>query len=76
MLTTAIGSILTAIIKNVPENVVRVSLDKFLDSLEEKIDKSENKWDDLLLPLFKALRSQLGITEEEGSKYADKPEGT
>lgn len=71
MLTTAIGSIITALLKNLPEDIVKEGLDKFLDFIETKIDKSDNKWDDLLLPLFKALRSQLGITEEEGSKYAD-----
>jgi hypothetical protein len=71
MLTTAIGSILTAIIKNIPEDIVKEGIDKMLDTIESKIDKSENQWDDLLLPLCKALRSQLGITEEQGSKYED-----
>jgi hypothetical protein len=74
MLTTAIGSVITAIIKHLPPDIVKEGIDKMLDKFEEKIDKTENKWDDLLLPLFKALRAQLGITEEEGSKYADTQE--
>lgn len=72
MLTTAIGSVLTALIKNLPPDIVKEGLDKLLDFFESKIEKSDNKWDDLLLPLMTALRSQLGTTEEDGSKYADK----
>lgn len=72
MLTTAIGSMLTALIKNLPQDLVKEALDKLLDFIERKIQASENKIDDAIaLPLITALRAQLGITEEEGSKYAD-----
>lgn len=72
MLTTLIGSLITALIKLIPEDIVRSSLDKFLDVVEDKIAASPSKVDDMALPLIAVLRKQIGIEETAGSKYEDK----
>lgn len=67
-----ITSILESLIRALPVDIVKSSLDALLDKVESLIEKTDNKWDDrIVLPLIKALRAQLGITEETGSKYAD-----
>ncbi len=74
MLTTAIGSILTALIKNIPPEAVKEGIDGLLDKVEEVIAKTETKFDDITAGLLiQALRKQLDIEETEGSKYADTP---
>lgn len=68
-----ITSILESLIRALPGDIVKTSLDALLDNVENLVGKTENKWDDrIVLPLIKALRAQLGITEEPGSKYEDK----
>ncbi len=67
-----IASILAAILHSLPQDIVKEGLDYLLDKLEDLCAKSSNKWDDtVIIPLIAALRAQLGITEEPGSKYAD-----
>lgn len=61
MLTTVIGSLITALIKVIPENLVRSALGAFLDHVEEKIIASPNKIDDCALPIIQCLRLQLLI---------------
>ena len=71
MLTTLIGNLITALIKVVPEDIVRSSLDRWLDVVEEKIAATPNKYDDMALPLIALIRKQIGIEETPGSGYED-----
>lgn len=74
MLTTAIGGIITAILKSLPEDIVKKSLDAFIDKIENSIEgDGKTDWKDhIIIPLLSVLRKQIGITEEAGSAYEDK----
>ena len=69
-----IAALLESLIRILPKDIVKRSIDNLLDFVEDAIKKSENKWDDAVLPLIAALRAQIGVTEEAGSPYADKPD--
>lgn len=66
-----IAALLESLIRLLPKDILKRSIDGLLDFLENEISKSSNKWDDALLPLIAALRTQIGVTEETGSPYAD-----
>lgn len=67
-----ISAILGGIIRSLPADIVKEGIDVLLDRIEKAVATSENKIDDAVLnPLCEALRAQLSITEEKGSKYAD-----
>lgn len=69
-----ISSFVESVIRLLPGEMLKEGLDKFIDSIENKIVNSTNKVDDaLILPILRGLRGQLGISEEVGSKYEDKP---
>lgn len=68
-----ISALLESLIRILPKDIVKKSIDNLLDFVEDAISKSANKWDDAILPLIAALRVQIGVTEEAGSPYADKP---
>ena len=69
-----VGAIIGAIVRALPEDLVKQSVGKMLEHLKEAIVKSENKWDDSLLPLIDALEKQIGyvppapVTPTEGNK--------
>lgn len=71
-----IASLLESLIRILPKDIVKKSIDNLLDFVENAIKKSDNKWDDAVLPLIAALRVQIGVTEETGSPYEDKPTAT
>ncbi len=71
-----IAALLESLIRLLPKDIVKKSIDNLLDFIEDAITKSANKWDDAVLPLIAALRAQIGVTEEAGSPYADKPDVT
>ncbi len=65
MLTTAVSAVLTALIKNLPEDLIKDSLSKFIGYIREKVEESSNKLDDaIVLPLLDVLERQLGIDKE------------
>lgn len=67
-----IASLLESLIRILPKDLVKKSIDNLLDFIEDAIAKSSNKWDDsIVLPLLSELRKQIGVTEEAGSPYAD-----
>lgn len=66
-----ISALLESLIRILPKDIVKKSIDNLLDFVEDAIAKSANKWDDAILPLIAALRAQIGVTEEVGSPYAD-----
>lgn len=68
-----ISALLESLIRILPKDIVKKSIDNLLDFIENAITKSANKWDDAILPLIAALRAQIGVTEEAGSPYADVP---
>lgn len=72
--TGLISAILEGVIRTLPTDAVKGGLDKFLDFVENAVDKSDNKFDDAIVtPLLKALRAQLGVEETAGSQFEDKP---
>lgn len=68
-----IAALLESLIRLLPKDILKKSIDNLLDFVENSITKSANKWDDAVLPLIAALRAQIGVTEEVGSPYADAP---
>ncbi len=66
-----ISALLESLIRILPKDIVKKSIDCLLDFIEDAISKSSNKWDDAILPLIAALRVQIGVTEEAGSVFAD-----
>lgn len=69
-----IATLLEALVRTLPVDIVKKGLDALLDMIEDAISKSNTKWDDaVVLPLIAALRAQLGVTENEGSQFEDKP---
>ena len=59
MKSSLIGTLLTALIKLLPDDIVVTWLREAARKLEEKIVASENKVDDVILPLLRALISAL-----------------
>lgn len=69
-----ISALLESLIRLLPKDILKKSIDNLLDYIEDLVTKSNNKWDDAaVLPLIAALRVQIGVTEEVGSPYEDKP---
>lgn len=69
-----ISSLLESLIRILPSDIIKKGIDGLLDFIENAVTKSPNKWDDAILPLLGMIRSQIGVTEEPGSPYADKPD--
>ncbi len=68
-----VSALLESLIRILPKDIVKRSIDAVLDIVENAVTKSTNQWDDAaVLPLCAALRAQIGVTEEVGSPYEDK----
>ena len=66
MLTTLIGSLITALLKVLPEDAIKEGLDAFLDKIENAVQKSGNKIDDtIVLPILNIIRKQLNIEDND-----------
>lgn len=55
-----VSAILGAVVRSLPDDLVKNGIGKFVDHIESEIAKSDNKWDDTLLPLLDALKKQIG----------------
>ncbi len=69
---TLIGTLLRELLKKVDAETVREIVDRVLDVIETKVEKSATKWDDVtVLPIIATLRSLAGI---EDKKYGSDKE--
>ena len=65
-------SVFTEILKKLPKNLVKKVIDGALDIVENQLEKDGvTAMESVVLSAIKWLREQLGITEEEGSPFAD-----
>jgi len=62
MSTTFIGSLIQALLKILPEDVIKKGIGALLSKVEEAVKNSENKIDDaIVLPIISVIKKQLGI---------------
>lgn len=62
MLTTLLGALVQALLKVLPEDVIKDGLKALIDKVREAVKKSENKIDDtMVLPILAVLEKQLGL---------------
>lgn len=67
LLTTAIGSLITALIKNLPEGWLVDLWAEWSASIRKKIVDSPNTIDDLVvLPILDAIDAQAGLNRDNG----------
>lgn len=55
-----VSSIIGAIVRALPADLLKTSVGKFVEHLKTEIINSQNKWDDSLIPLLDALEKQIG----------------
>jgi hypothetical protein len=58
-------TLVQAMVNSFGEEYVKYNLDKFLDTIEDRIAASETKVDDALLPLLKAVRNIFDIPDND-----------
>jgi hypothetical protein len=69
---TLIGTLLRELLKRVDAETVKEIVDRVLDVIETKVEKSATQWDDVtVLPIIATLRSLAGI---EDKKYGSDKE--
>lgn len=55
-----VAAIIGAILRQLPDDILKNSVGKFIEHIKDNILKSTNKWDDSLIPLLDALEKQIG----------------
>lgn len=69
---TLIGTLLRELLKKVDAETVKEIVDRVLDVIDAKVEKSATKWDDVtVLPIIATIRSLAGI---EDKKYGSDKE--
>lgn len=67
-----IGTLLRELLKKVDAETVKEIVDRVLDVIDAKVEKSATKWDDVtVLPIIATIRSLAGI---EDKKYGSDKE--
>lgn len=63
---TLIGTLLRELLKRVDAETVKEIVERALDVIETKVEKSATKWDDVtVLPIIATLRSLAGIEDKQ-----------
>lgn len=55
-----VAAIIGAILRQLPDDILKNSVGKFIEHIKDNILKSASKWDDSLIPLLDALEKQIG----------------
>lgn len=64
--TQVINLLMPTLMALLPDDIMKVALDKLLDSIEDAIAKSPTKVDDaLVLPILSALRVKLQVPDND-----------
>ena len=62
MLTTLLGALVQALLKVLPDDIIKESLGELTASIRKKVKESKNKVDDtIVLPILDVLEKQLGL---------------
>jgi len=63
---TLIGTLLRELLKKVDAETVKEIVDRVLDVIEAKVEKSATKWDDVtVLPIIATIRSLAAIDDKK-----------
>ena len=66
MLESMVAALFSVILKRFPKDVVKDLLDMLLDQVEDYIDATPNKYDDMILnPIIKTLRDYFDIPDTD-----------
>lgn len=64
--TQIINLLMPTLLALIPDDIMKVALDKLIDSVEDAIAKSPTKVDDaLVLPILSALRVKLQVPDND-----------
>ena len=64
--TQVINLLMPTLLALIPDDIMKVALDKLIDSIEDAIAKSPTKVDDaLVLPILSALRVKLQVPDND-----------
>ena len=64
--TAVVNVLLPTLMSLIPDDIMKVALDKLLDSIEDAIAKSSTPVDDaLVLPVIAALRAKFKIADND-----------
>lgn len=64
--TQIINLLMPSLLALIPDDIMKVALDKLIDSIEDAIAKSPTKVDDaMVLPILSALRVKLQVPDNE-----------
>jgi len=64
--TQIINLLMPTLLALIPDDIMKIALDKLLDSIEDAIAKSPTKVDDaLVLPILSALRVKLQVPDND-----------
>ena len=64
MLTTLIGSLITALLKVLPDDFIKHGVKSLIDAIRTKVKATPNTVDDaIVLPLLDILEKQLGLVD-------------
>ena len=64
--TQIINLLMPTLLALIPDDIMRIALDKLIDSIEDAIAQSETRIDDaLVLPILSALRVKLQVPDND-----------
>jgi len=64
--TQVINLLMPTLLALIPDDIMKIGLDKLIDSIEDAIAKSPTKVDDaLVLPILSALRVKLQVPDND-----------
>ena len=64
--TQIINLLMPTLLALIPDDIMKIALDKLIDSIEDAIAKSPTKVDDaLVLPILSALRVKLQVPDND-----------
>lgn len=62
-----IAALMGGLLRALTPEVIKKGIDAFLDTIENAVEKSENKLDDkIILPTITALRAAVGVPDNDG----------
>lgn len=64
--TAIVNAMLPTLMALIPDDIMKIALDKLIDSIEDAIAQSETRVDDaLVLPILSALRVKLQVPDND-----------
>ena len=64
--TAIVNAMLPTLMALIPDDIMKIALDKLIDSIEDAIVQSETRIDDaLVLPILSALRVKLQVPDND-----------